>query len=308
MCPLPARRRFAFTLIELLVVIAIIAILIALLVPAVQKVRAAASRAQCTNNMKQIGVAVHNFHATFKVLPPLSAASATSYTTASRFKNFKGWTAHVFFLPYVEQEPLYKIAYARKDFDYIGPYPNPTVYGQVIPLYICPADNTSPNRMGVVTGNAEQFAGGSYVANYLVFGNPLAKSQPDPNGAARIPVEMPDGTSNVVFFGERYLKCGTCPTSEAGCLSPLWADANDIWRPDLCSTARYVTPPNCPLFQAEVNWRSGCEKDRCQTLHSGVLNVLLGDGSVRGVSSNCSALTWAQACDPRDGNALGSDW
>src|SRR5687767_15404769 len=98
--------RAGFTLIELLVVIAIIAILIALLVPAVQKVREAAARAQCSNNLKQVGVAIHSFHATFKVLPPLSSVDANTYTTAKRFPNFKGWTAHVFLLPYVEQEPL----------------------------------------------------------------------------------------------------------------------------------------------------------------------------------------------------------
>ena len=109
------KRRAAFTLIELLVVIAIIAILIALLVPAVQKVREAAARSQCQNNMKQIGLAAHSCHDTYKALPPLSSADASTLTTAPAYKNFRGWTVFVFLLPYIEQGPLYEIAYSRRD-------------------------------------------------------------------------------------------------------------------------------------------------------------------------------------------------
>ncbi len=103
-------HRRAFGLIELLVVLAIIAILLALLLPAVQKVREAAGRTQCTNNMKQIGLGIHNFHGTFKRLPPLYGG--WNGTTAKNSQKFPSiWAStHVFLLPYIEQDNLYKTA------------------------------------------------------------------------------------------------------------------------------------------------------------------------------------------------------
>src|SRR5476649_2591575 len=100
--------RRGFTLIELLVVIAIIAILIALLVPAVQKVREAAARTQCISNIKQIGMGCHNFESTFKRLPPLYGGTKDPRVANSqKFPNHWGST-HVFILPFLEQDNLYK--------------------------------------------------------------------------------------------------------------------------------------------------------------------------------------------------------
>src|SRR3954465_14217853 len=98
---LPPRSRRAFTLIELLVVIAIIAILIALLVPAVQKVREAAARVQCTNNVKQMVLGTHNYHDTKKSLPAL-----TSSTSAPRYGNYQGGIL-ITILPFIEQQAIY---------------------------------------------------------------------------------------------------------------------------------------------------------------------------------------------------------
>src|SRR5882724_6106276 len=106
---LPIRKRSAFTLIELLVVIAIIAILIGLLVPAVQKVRDAAARAQCSNNLKQLGLATHNYESTFKRLPPSGASYVSTGDTPSIV---------VIILPYVEQANLYNL------FDFTQPINN----------------------------------------------------------------------------------------------------------------------------------------------------------------------------------------
>src|SRR5437870_10044647 len=102
------KRRSGFTLIELLVVIAIIAILIALLVPAVQKVRDAAARTQCINNMKQVMLATHNCCDTYKALPPLGAPDGwTPITLANKAYNGGPWMVFNFLLPFVDQQPLY---------------------------------------------------------------------------------------------------------------------------------------------------------------------------------------------------------
>src|SRR5215213_4488319 len=105
-------RRHAFTLIELLVVIAIIAILIGLLLPAVQKVREAAARTQCTNNLKQIGVAMHAYHAAYEHLPPGFTSAAPAPDAEGTGPGW-GWAMHL--LPFLEQDPLYRQANLKLD-------------------------------------------------------------------------------------------------------------------------------------------------------------------------------------------------
>src|SRR3954469_18569711 len=133
-------RRPAFTLIELLVVIAIIAVLIGLLLPAIQKVREAASRAKCQNNLKQIGLAFHNYHATYGFFPPGFTSRAEVLDGPGLGPGW-GWAAHL--LPYVEQEPLYRQIDFSKD---IADPANARARVTSLPVFLCPSDDLkAPN-------------------------------------------------------------------------------------------------------------------------------------------------------------------
>ena len=138
-------RRRGFTLIELLVVIAIIAVLIALLLPAVQAAREAARRMQCTNNLKQIGLAMHNYHSTYDVFPMAASKNCNADPSSScpGYADWRGWSALGTALPYVEQTPLYNainFSMAEEIHDAVPAPENATVIATVVKAYMCPSD------------------------------------------------------------------------------------------------------------------------------------------------------------------------
>jgi len=220
-------RRGGFTLIELLVVIAIIAILIGLLLPAVQKVREAASRTQCANNMKQIALAVHNFHDTYRVLPQgmyyqgltggYSEDGGVTTITVNSVPNVVGWptasdpngcnTLHDVLLPYLEQQAVYAAVQAQDASKH-----NKGTWN-VIKTYICPSDPSNgipgqyttggkpsggPNMIRWSPSNQEPMGATSYAGNAWVF-NPLSPKS--------LVAAITRGTSSCIMFAEIYQGC-----------------------------------------------------------------------------------------------------
>jgi prepilin-type N-terminal cleavage/methylation domain-containing protein len=313
----PAPR--GFTLIELLVVIAIIGILIGLLLPAVQKVREAANRARCANNLKQMGIAIHNVQATYDALPPVCAPSAYANsgntTVAATPFNGYNYTLLSFLLPFIEQDAIYRA---------MGPNvpvpPSPVGYagGQyfhVIKTYVCPTDPSNASGMSTTpNGGSNLFAGSNYVANYYAFGNPSDTRGDTYNVQGRNDLgrSFPDGLSNTIFFAEAYITCGNTGDLNTA-FATLWSDSTTPWRPIFCqnTASREIAGPGyppCNLFQTQPDYINTCDTSRPQSPHVGGINVCLGDGSVRFIASSISSGTWAAACDPRDGIVLGNDW
>jgi prepilin-type processing-associated H-X9-DG protein len=269
----PARQRHGFTLFQLIVVLAILAILIGLLLPAVQKVRQAAARIQCSNNIKQIILAIHNCHDTYNKFPPL----------AGHFPTDKGQgTAFFYVLPFIEQDNLYTSAQVEQGLFSVW---NNGVYSKEIKTYLCPEDPSG----GVGRRYEDWLALSNYAANFLVFGN---RAENNLQGASRI-ASITDGLSNTIFFAERYQLCNGTPMG--------WGYAGEsAWAPAFA----YLSAGKFQERPAQMD----CDATLPQGVHPGGINVGLGDGSVRFVSSNLSLLTWSAACTPDGGEVLGPDW
>jgi len=197
------RSRGAFTLIELLVVIAIIAVLIALLLPAVQAAREAARRAQCVNNLKQIGLALHNYHQTANSFP-MGMSLAWSPPDGA-YADWTDWSAHALLLPYLEQTPLYNSANFSWPCcfwpDTTADLINSTVYLTRIGGFLCPSDGNA----GVANINNYHASQGTTVANGFHTVNGLFtlsdpdRVQPCPTFGLR---DALDGSSTTIAFGE----------------------------------------------------------------------------------------------------------
>jgi prepilin-type N-terminal cleavage/methylation domain-containing protein/prepilin-type processing-associated H-X9-DG protein len=302
------QRTRGFTLIELLVVIAIIAILIALLLPAVQQAREAARRTQCKNNLKQIGLALHNYHDIVNRVPP-----------AFIFPNFWGWSAML--LPQLDQAPLYNSLAATAGTSYpsgspavgfsahMNSFTPPNGLSTPLTVFRCPSDNgTSVISLTDAFGSgAEPYGrtnypavGGSDDVGYGGIG-PLNGVFPWLDAAGNGPAsrafrDVTDGLSNTFFVGERR-----SPGKVAG----LEIGGDSVWAGvvDLGDDVQGSCTPQAPLnYKAAI---TNTDSIAFSSQHVGGGQFLFGDGSVRFISENINISTYGNLACLNDGQVLG---
>jgi len=311
------RRRHAFTLVELLVVIAIISVLMSLLLPAVQKVREAANRLKCQNNLKQIGLAVQTYHDNMNVLPP--------------GRDTKGFGAPAHLLPYIEMGNLHK------QIDFNNPPPpidpvTPNVTGVTVKLYLCPSDtNILPVGAG---GNNYRANSGSIILNGVPSSNPSDPNYNFPacNGViyalSRVRItDVTDGTSTTACFSEMRkgdysngtstdivdtFRPGTFPNNadeaRAQCLSMDITDLSkqgksngQVWIGSDHSDTRYyhVLLPN----ERSCMFPPGRIATTANSLHTAGVNMVMCDGSVHFIGNSIDLPTW-RALGSRNGEEV----
>ena len=332
--------RSAFTLVELLVVIAIIGVLVALLLPAVQAAREAARRSQCSNNLKQLGIAMHNFHDTHNVFPKNYYQSGGNA--------WESLSAHYKILPYIEQNPLFeKIEAAPNDWGNVwGTYMNTK-----IKTFLCPSSPPAPGRnvsWGGPGCNYGWCSGSSVAINW---GN-----ESEINGMIitlkeRKMAEVTDGLSNTIMVGEFLSGTGTTTTTSGrfpydifftsdgvinACADKNFPTAAELdtmgqsaknsptgvrgnngtnwgWYPASQSSYNTAAPPNWRWPSAGGNccpggahdWGRGVVPSR--SMHPAGVNAGFGDGSVRFIPNTVDLLTYQRLGNRNDGNAVQLD-
>ncbi|MCA9027793.1 MAG: DUF1559 domain-containing protein [Planctomycetaceae bacterium] len=298
----PSRNSRGFTLIELLVVIAIIAILIALLLPAVQQAREAARRTQCKNNLKQMGLALHNYHDIALTFPPGALFGDDDY----------GWGT--FILPYLDQGNIYNLL----DFNN---FPDDTHGGsgvqiaiplqpgatdQVLSVYICPSNSMSlthsPIRAGASTADVpSQDYGGHARSDYkgsLGTGGGAVTGMFGKIKDTLYPTRLRsvlDGTSNTIAVGEAYTELMReidGPSHPNAADFSVWVGTNNQHQ-------------NVVAEAALVHTINGPRDDSFASQHTGGAHMLFADGSVHFISENIDMVTFGNLADKADGNVTG---
>ena len=299
--------RPGFTLVELLVVIAIIAILIALLLPAVQAAREAARRAQCGNNLKQVGIAMHSYHDTHGALPAGWNEDGPIQASAP---NLFGWGA--FILPFMEQEPLYN----ELNFNVpLNQAPNIDWIGQVIPTYRCPSD-TAPqfDTLDAFSGYYPAIpahARSSYVASGVNFPPcDYAANEANNTGvfyrnsATRFR-DIFDGTSHVLMAGERT---GEISDASQNFGEAYWSGVRgQIMNGLSCYSAQVIGGTqfrNGSTIYTTPVLNNTNSPNGFSSVHPGGINMLRCDGGARYLSDSTSDLVIINLVDRNDGTPM----
>ena len=316
------RRRLAFTLIELLVVIAIIAVLIGLLLPAVQKVREAAGRAKCQNNLKQLGLGMHNYHDAQGTLPK-SEDSKETYTCC--------WgTWQMLILPYIEQDAAFRTYQNWGGSDFVvthWPAPTPASvpsgsyprYGTTVnvnsttgiryAVLTCPSDEPNAPIGRITSHNYFVNHGNTHIGQGTFQGVTFKGAPFAPRTAFKL-LDIADGLSNTLLMaevrqGQRRDLRGFSWWGPSAAFTTFFTpnttspDANQYGPADgYCDPL----PPNPPCIQNSSAYPT-IQSARSQ--HAQGVNVVQGDGSVRFVSNTVNLQTWRNLGSMRDGEALG---
>ncbi|SFI40845.1 DUF1559 domain-containing protein [Planctomicrobium piriforme] len=313
------KRRLSrgFTLIELLVVIAIIAILIALLLPAVQQAREAARRSQCKNNLKQLGLALHNYLDALQMFPPSyfdSTTGVNTAVTASANNNALGWGTMI--LPYLDQGALYNQigtetgGYARdwmdsnNDQNAIDAIPSAT---KVLAAFVCPSD-----PMGGLNTKKGSFGKSNYLGSNGLNQNTFEGMLVVNNG--RRIADVLDGTSNTLFVTERSTitqsgtvgSCGGLPCNFQGGLwiGPRTSTSSNGWNPGVEQLDVQNIGGNSYRIAGGTSgqWQQDWV---ASSAHVGGMHSLLCDGSVRFLSENTDNTTYASLITYNRGEIVG---
>jgi prepilin-type N-terminal cleavage/methylation domain-containing protein/prepilin-type processing-associated H-X9-DG protein len=338
--------RRGFTLIELLVVIAIIAVLIALLLPAVQSAREAARRTQCTNNLKQMGLGLHNYESLAGVFPPsdvLLGAVGTTNTVAWR----NGFSVHARILPLMEQGVMFNAI--NFIFDHRSAQ-NSTVVGSAVAFFTCPSDPNADQRTAFPFGTACVTSYGINGGDWFVwagFTQPLTRGPFGPNLSRRL-AEFTDGLSQTVLATDVKVYQPFCRTNgpfanindptnvpppnadpytvapeykSATCSASPPANAHTAWVDGNTQETGFTTawPPNKVILnlmnRADLDLETKLVTQggpvfaaiTSRSYHPGGVNALLGDGSVRFTKSTITGNTWRALGTIKGGEVISAD-